>query len=95
MCDLGFPLQNYREEIEQLFPVIKEALKTEFEDEVPHLPPHLKVKYEYYLSRILASTFIFCLKLNPFLTSFPFMDKPGCWFLLAKCLKNTCGRVTF
>ena len=23
------------------------------------------------------------------------MDKPGSWFLLAKCLKNTCGRVTF
>ena len=21
------------------------------------------------------------------------MDKPGSWFLLAKCLKNTCGRV--
>ena len=23
------------------------------------------------------------------------MDKAGSWFLLAKCLKNTCGRVTF
>ena len=23
------------------------------------------------------------------------MDKPGSWFLLAKYLKNTCGRVTF
>ena len=23
------------------------------------------------------------------------MDKPGSWLLLAKCLKNTCGRVTF
>ena len=22
-------------------------------------------------------------------------DKPGSWFLLIKCLKNTCGRVTF
>ena len=33
--------------------------------------------------------------LNPFSTNVPFMDKPGSWFLLAKCLKNTCGRVTF
>ena len=32
---------------------------------------------------------------NPFLTNVPLMDKPGSWFLLAKCLKNTCGRVTF
>ena len=23
------------------------------------------------------------------------MEKPCGWFLLAKCLKNTCGRVTF
>ena len=27
---------------------------------------------------------------NPFFISVPFMDKPGCWFLLAKFLKNTC-----
>ena len=32
---------------------------------------------------------------NPFLTNVPLMDKPGSWFFLAKCLKNTCGRVTF
>ena len=32
---------------------------------------------------------------NPSLTNVPFTDKPGSWFLLAKCLKNTCGRVTF
>ena len=32
---------------------------------------------------------------NPSLTNVPFTDKPGNLFLLAKCLKNTCGRVTF
>ena len=32
---------------------------------------------------------------NPFSTNDPIMDKPGSWFLLAKCFKNTCGRVTF
>ena len=32
---------------------------------------------------------------NPFSTSVPLMDKPGDWFLLAKCLKNTRGRVIF
>ena len=29
--------------------------------------------------------------LNPFSTNVPLMDKPGSWFLLAKCLENTCG----
>ena len=33
--------------------------------------------------------------LNPFSTNVLFMDKPGSWFLLAECLKNTYGRVTF
>ena len=33
--------------------------------------------------------------INPFSTNVPFMDKSGSWFLLAKCLKNTRGRVTF
>ena len=27
--------------------------------------------------------------INPFSTNVPLMDKPGSWFLLAKCLKNT------
>ena len=31
---------------------------------------------------------------NPFSTNVPFTDKPGIWNLLAKYLKNTCGRVT-
>ena len=31
--------------------------------------------------------------LNPFSTNAPLTDKPGSWFSLAKCLKNTCGRV--
>ena len=34
-------------------------------------------------------------RVNPFLTNVPFTDKPVSWFLLAKCLKNTCARVTF
>ena len=37
----------------------------------------------------------FRLGLNPFSTNVPLMDKPGCWFLLAKCLKNSGGRVPF
>ena len=32
---------------------------------------------------------------NPFSTNVSLIDKSGSWFLLAKCLKNTCGRVTF
>ena len=34
-------------------------------------------------------------KINPFSTNVPLKDKQGSSFLLAKCLKNTCGRVTF
>ena len=34
-------------------------------------------------------------ELNPFLTNVTLTDKPGSWFLLAKYLKNICGRVTF
>ena len=33
--------------------------------------------------------------INPFSTDVQLMKKPGSWFVLAKCLKNTCGRVTF
>ena len=33
--------------------------------------------------------------LQPFSNNVPLMLKPGRWFLLAKCLKSTCGRVTF
>ena len=32
---------------------------------------------------------------NSFLTNVPLMKKPDSWILLAKCLQNTCGRVTF
>ena len=31
----------------------------------------------------------------PFSTNVPLTDKSGSCFLLAKCLKSTCGRVTF
>ena len=32
---------------------------------------------------------------NPFSANVPLTDKPGSWLLLAKCLKNNCGGVTF
>ena len=32
---------------------------------------------------------------NPFPDNVALMKKPGGWFLLAKCAKNPCGRVTF
>ena len=38
---------------------------------------------------------IYGFAIDPFSTNVPFTDKLGSWFLLAKCLKNTCGRVTF
>ena len=45
----------------------------------------------------LFISFIFTTSLslfNLFSTNVARMDKPGSWFLLAKCLKSTCGRVT-
>ena len=39
--------------------------------------------------------FIIIEQVNLFSINVPFMDKPGSWFLLATCLKNTCGKVTF
>ena len=33
--------------------------------------------------------------INPFSINVPFMQKPCSWFLIAKRLKNFCGRVTF
>ena len=33
--------------------------------------------------------------INPFQTNVPHADEPGGWFLPVKCLKNTCGKVTF
>ena len=33
--------------------------------------------------------------INPFSANVPLTDKAGSWFLPAKCLKNTRGRVAF
>ena len=46
--------------------------------------------YPVVLQKLLKGFFI-----NLFSTNVPLTDKPGSWFLLAKCLKNTCGRETF
>ena len=36
-----------------------------------------------------------CNIFNPHQANVPLMEKPGGWFLQAKCVKNTCERVTF
>ena len=68
----------------------------------------LLIKVLYYLKALLL-TIIFLINLqknillvnivatsiNPFLANVPIMEKPGSWFLLAKYVKNTRGRVTF
>ena len=33
--------------------------------------------------------------IKSFSNNVPLINKPGSWFLLAKCLKNTFGRMTF
>ena len=48
-----------------------------------------KTRCKVYLSSCLFQLF------NAFSVNVPLMDKPGLWFLLAKCLKNTYGRVAF
>ena len=52
----------------------------------------ISIPIELMISRELK---VYINSLNLFSTNVPFVDKPGSWFLLAKCLKNTCGRVTF
>ena len=34
-------------------------------------------------------------KVNRFQVNVPLMEKPDGWFLVTKCVKNACGRVTF
>ena len=46
--------------------------------------------YPVVLQKLSKGFFI-----NLFSTNVPLTDKPGSWFLLAKCLKNTCGKETF
>ena len=47
----------------------------------------------------MRSLHFFCNQLIPGMfnslsTNVPLIDKPDSWFLLGKCLKNTCGRVS-
>ena len=44
-----------------------------------------------YTKRFIKFSMLF----NSFSSNVALMNKPGSWFLLEKCLKNTCGRVTF
>ena len=53
-------------------------------------------KYLFSLKTLsLVLKLIVLPSINPFSTNFLLTGKAGGWFLLAKCLKNTCGRVTF
>ena len=44
---------------------------------------------------VIKDYYFFYIDINPFSTNVPFTDKPVSWFLLAKCLKNIFGKVTF
>ena len=61
-----------------------------------------KIKYTFLYEYDLIFKFACLLNfaemryfLQPIFDQCSLMDKPGSQFLLAKCLKNTCGRVTF
>ena len=62
-------------------------------------PPKLNISYgDYSLKQHNTIEYLGCYlesNLNLFVANVPLMEKPGGWFLLAKCVKNTCGRVTF
>ena len=51
-------------------------------------------KHNHSMYQDLKSWVKFNEFLNPFSTNVPLANKPGNWFLLANCLKNTCGRTT-
>ena len=54
-----------------------------------HKKPQVKYKYRIKNSQPIKAF------INTFSINIRLMQKPGSWFLLAKYLKNTCGRVTF
>ena len=54
----------------------------------------LSVRLVYALAQSKSRMFSIMI-FKPFSASVPLVDKRGSWFLLAKCLKNACGRVTF
>ena len=45
--------------------------------------------------KLLVIYYSLTCRFNPFQANVPLMEKPGSWLLLAKCVKNTCGRVAF
>ena len=47
------------------------------------------------INRVITRSIFSKYILNHFSTNVQIRDKPGNWFLLAKCLKKTCGRVKF
>ena len=57
--------------------------------------PHSSIIFSMSYTLLLRRDQRLFLKINPFSTNVTLMDKPRSWFLLTKCLKNTCGRVTF
>ena len=57
--------------------------------------PHSSVIFSISYTLLLCCDQRIFLEINPFSTNVPLTDKPGSWFLLTKCQKNTCGGVTF
>jgi len=57
VADLGYPLQHYKDEVENLFPQIKDEIKLHGEDgQIPHLSPKLKVKLEMITGGLIDLT---------------------------------------
>ena len=67
----------------------KQLLSANFSTENPTIISN----FEYWSLSLI--TYIKGHFIIPFPANVLIMEKPGSWFLLAKCVKNNCGRVTF
>ena len=79
--------------------VIEESFKTKHNlysnKNVWYLSSHVRDSRNSISVKLQTTLHIGGVTINPFSINIPIMDKPGRWFLLVKCLKNTCGRVIF
>ena len=61
--------------------------------------PVLRLIHDYFSNRKQrirsGNWYSIWFEINPFSTNVSLLYKPSSWFFLAKCLKNTCGRVAF
>ena len=71
-----------------LFGLLNLSVETALPHKIPYFFKYTLKSHSFIVNQ--NSSFF-----NPFSANIPIIEKPGSWSLLAKCVKNACGRVTF